>query len=485
MAKRNNPIYDTDFLEGLWCSSSMPAGTYTKIVASLLPLEYGITRMDLYINDAYVGSDIYPWTRINSSGKIVFDLAAAGAAYQITQIPKVYYYDNTGNLVYVAHVKTEARVIQIPPVPCTLTTVASASPTTINPGATVTFTVTASTAGSCSGTTTFNWSFGDGQSSTLQNPTHVYNTSGSYPWTMTASNGSTTSIKTGTIIVNQATFTITGKISSLPLQFVSASYSGIVGAKPIINLLKLTTQNLWGLGYGKFPVTVNGISGYVATDSSGNYSIPNVPFIPNQTYYVTVDGMISGLTSTLGARFSNAQLTAMGACSPIVTGAGIGDANAGWPQWGYSYYDDETASYKNYISEISYDYSFYFLTQLAGQTSPPIPAMILAYRSPNFVSGPLVAVVGPYTTNPGTVAVPVPTYEARPFFDPNILIYNGYYSAGSTTGPYMSLLPFMSYSIALPFGCTLAGYNQVKTALVSDATPTHVLPDAFPTVNIT
>jgi PKD repeat protein len=51
--------------------------------------------------------------------------------------------------------------------------------------------------------TSWNWNFGDGTSSTLQNPVHIYSKTGTYTVTLTASNGagSTTATKNNCITV--------------------------------------------------------------------------------------------------------------------------------------------------------------------------------------------------------------------------------------------------------------------------------------------
>jgi len=54
--------------------------------------------------------------------------------------------------------------------------------------------------------TSWHWNFGDGSSSTLQNPVHQYNASGTYEVTLTASNGTDTASATKTIVVKIGLF---------------------------------------------------------------------------------------------------------------------------------------------------------------------------------------------------------------------------------------------------------------------------------------
>jgi PKD repeat protein len=75
-------------------------------------------------------------------------------------------------------------------------------PTTAQQDALVNFTSTATPNQYCTGSPTYDWDFGDGIHSTEQNPTHVYNTPGTFTWHMTATVGSTTCLRTGTIVVS-------------------------------------------------------------------------------------------------------------------------------------------------------------------------------------------------------------------------------------------------------------------------------------------
>ncbi len=83
--------------------------------------------------------------------------------------------------------------------PCTVTSSASA-PASAVAGAAVAF--SASVAASyCSGTPSYAWTFGDGGTASIQNPSHTYASAGSYVWSMTASVGGQSSTSSGTITV--------------------------------------------------------------------------------------------------------------------------------------------------------------------------------------------------------------------------------------------------------------------------------------------
>jgi PKD repeat protein len=56
----------------------------------------------------------------------------------------------------------------------------------------------------CSGTVSYSWEFGDGQTSTQQNPSHSYASAGLYAWSLTAAIGAASCTRSGTIVVTAA-----------------------------------------------------------------------------------------------------------------------------------------------------------------------------------------------------------------------------------------------------------------------------------------
>jgi len=65
----------------------------------------------------------------------------------------------------------------------------------------VRFSATARPASECTLTLSFLWDFGDGQTSSEQNPSHVFPAPGAYTWTMTATLGDKTCRKSGSVVV--------------------------------------------------------------------------------------------------------------------------------------------------------------------------------------------------------------------------------------------------------------------------------------------
>jgi len=113
--------------------------------------------------------------------------------------------------------------------------------------------------------TSWLWNFGDGTTSTLQNPTHIYQTSGNWYITLTASNAGGTSapFTRGPVIVRNpraiANFTGTPTIGSLPLmvQFTDTSSN-------------MPNRWAWEFGDGTFADTQNPVHTY---NTAGSYTV--------------------------------------------------------------------------------------------------------------------------------------------------------------------------------------------------------------------
>lgn len=84
----------------------------------------------------------------------------------------------------------------------------TASPTTITSGGTVTFTDT-----STNSPTSWLWNFGDGSTSTLRNPTHVYTGAAQYTVSLTATNSGGNNTKT---VTNMITSNVSGTVATNP-----------------------------------------------------------------------------------------------------------------------------------------------------------------------------------------------------------------------------------------------------------------------------
>ncbi len=108
--------------------------------------------------------------------------------------PRLRVIDGNGTRGY-AQVRIQVSSAGACSVSCTAT-----APSTATAGAAATFAASATAAG-CSGNPAYLWTFGDGQTSAQQSPSHTYATAGTYSWTLTVTAGSSSCTKSGSIAV--------------------------------------------------------------------------------------------------------------------------------------------------------------------------------------------------------------------------------------------------------------------------------------------
>jgi PKD repeat protein len=131
------------------------------------------------------------------------------------------------------------------------------------------------------------WDFGDGTGSTSQNPSHTYNTAGTYTVTLTASNaaGSDTETKAGYITVGASTappvadFTASPRSGTAPL---AVSFTDLSTGSP--------TSWAWSFGDGTTATTQNPTHTYSA---SGTYTVSLTVTSGNGTDSETKAGYIT------------------------------------------------------------------------------------------------------------------------------------------------------------------------------------------------
>lgn len=131
----------------------------------------------------------------------------------------------------------------------------SATPTTVNAGSLVIFTDQ-----SLGSPTSWNWTFGDGGTSTLQNPTHTYTVAGVYTVVLSVNSGASTKTRTNYITVNMvADFTATPVVGvdSLTVSFTDIS-------------LGTPTSWAWDFGDSDTSTEQNPVHTY---DSAGVYTV--------------------------------------------------------------------------------------------------------------------------------------------------------------------------------------------------------------------
>jgi len=146
-----------------------------------------------------------------------------GSAQSSQQNP-THVYTSTGSFTVIFKV-TDATsatatdshlVINVTSGTCTLTCQASV-PSTGTVGVAVGFTSSAS-ASNCGGSVSYLWTFGDGGTSTAQNPSHTYSAGNTYSWTLVVTSGTGYCTKSGTITISssaaQQTWVVVGSHSS-------------------------------------------------------------------------------------------------------------------------------------------------------------------------------------------------------------------------------------------------------------------------------
>ncbi len=160
----------------------------------------------------------------------------------------------------------------------------SANVTTIAEGGTVTFTDL-----STNSPTEWSWNFGDGNTSTEQNPAHVFNTQGTYSITLTVTNssGSDTETKTDYITVTES--------GSVPVADFSANVTTIAegGTVTFTDLsTNIPTEWSWSFGDGSSSSTQNPLHTY---NTAGIYTVSLTAINANgadteiKTNYITVN----------------------------------------------------------------------------------------------------------------------------------------------------------------------------------------------------
>lgn len=160
---------------------------------------------------------------------------------------------------------------------CDITCSAS-GPSSGSVGQTLSFSASASST-ICTQPATFSWSFGDGTSSTAQNPTHAYTAAGTWTWTMTANIGGATCVRTGTVTISDCTITCSANVAtSFP-----ANSAVTFSATASVNCTGVTLNYTWDFGDGSLGAGATTTHTYT---SPGTY---------NWTLTVTVTG---GSTAT-------------------------------------------------------------------------------------------------------------------------------------------------------------------------------------------
>ncbi len=183
--------------------------------------------------------------------------------------------------------------------------------------------------------TAWEWDFGDGETSTIQNPTHTYSTSGSYSIQLIAVNtfGSDTIVRENFISVN----------SSVPVAEFSANTTAINQGDEIIfsdQSANSPTSWEWDFGDGEISTIQNPSHTY---STSGSYSVQLIAVNTFGSDTIVKENFISVNTSVPVADFS-ANTTAINQGDEII----FSDQSANSPtSWEWDFGDGEISTIQN------------------------------------------------------------------------------------------------------------------------------------------
>jgi len=183
------------------------------------------------------------------------------------------------------------------------------------------------------------WSFGDGSTSTLQNPSHIYTTAGTYTVTLIASNtaGSATDTEEGYITVT--------KTGTVPVTaFVANQTSGTLPFS--VQFMDTSTNSpttwLWSFGDGSSATVRNPIHTYT---SAGTYS---VTLTASNSAGATTISQSGYITVTKEAAVPVASFLATGSSGEIPLSVQFFDASSNTPSsWVWSFGDGDYSTSQN------------------------------------------------------------------------------------------------------------------------------------------
>ena len=189
----------------------------------------------------------------------------------------------------------------------------------------------AATPTNCQGTPSFLWDFGDGQTSTLQDCTHSYNTSGTYHWTLAANLSGATCGESGDITVNGSCTapSITGQPQS---QTISSGQSAS---------LSVTATGDAPLSYQWYQGTSGSTGSPIAGATSSSYTTPALT--ATASYWVLVSNGCGNANSVTATITVNTQPLAATAQAQPTSGMAplnvtfMGSATGGVPPYTFTW----------------------------------------------------------------------------------------------------------------------------------------------------
>ncbi|WP_052292253.1 PKD domain-containing protein [Methanosphaerula palustris] len=256
--------------------------------------------------------------------------------------------------------------------------------------------------------TDWHWDFGDGTTSTMQNPVHTFSDIGTYTVNLTATNagGNATQTKTDYITVTQ-----------VPVPVANFSANVTNGTSPLsVGFTDLSTNSptswLWDFGDGTTSTMQNPVHAYMA---AGNYSV-NLTATnaggnasQNKTDYITVHAPVFAPVANFTANVTNGT-------APL--SVGFTDLSIGSPatrSWNFG--DDNTSTEQNPVHTYTAagNYTVNLTVTNAGGSNTSVKtnyitvhAVVPPTTAPT-TTVPTTAPTTPPTTVPTTVPTRIPT----------------------------------------------------------------------------
>jgi PKD repeat protein len=194
-----------------------------------------------------------------------------------------------------------------------MTTSAATSPVAVFSGSPTSGTapLTVNFASSSTGTiTTYAWNFGDGTSSSAQNPSHVYSTAGVYTVSLTVSGSAGSNTKTYTNYVTVAAPTVSGSLSGTWVATSNAADLTSVGSSDWVQWAQYVRHASGGGQISNLAMLNGGIAGNYSGDArtlKWSNGMPTLNGSSNSGMYVSGSG--KGFQFTVPADTSSRTLT--------------------------------------------------------------------------------------------------------------------------------------------------------------------------------
>lgn len=170
---------------------------------------------------------------------------------------------------------------------CTMSCNAS-GPVTAAVGSTVQFNASVQSS-YCSGLPGYSWTFGDGKTSTQQNPAHIYQTAGTYNWSVTATLNDVNDMRSGTVTINSRTVTSVSAASYDGSGLAGESIAAAFGADLAADTLSASTIPL--------PTDLAGTRVLIKDGAGAQHSAQLFFVSPGQINYYLPPGLAMGVAT--------------------------------------------------------------------------------------------------------------------------------------------------------------------------------------------